>query len=1191
MLKRIFASLLGCSAVIASGVWPSHAPAQTRPTAGMMRFPDVSKDRIVFAYADDLWTVPREGGVASPLASPSGPELLPRFSPDGSAIAFVGNYDGLRDIYTIPAAGGMAERLTYHPADEFLCDWHPDGNSLIYSSNALSGLERQPHLMTVSLKAHGSTQLPVPYGTNGAISADGQWLAYTPHSHDWRTWKRYRGGMASDIWLFHLKNGAARQITDFEGTDSQPMWSGNWIYYLSDAGDEHRLNIWAFNPETSERKQVSKFDAYDCKWPSIGPGPDGQGEIVLQNGSHLYLLNLATGESKTVDVTIPGDRHRLRPTKVDASDFISSLGLSPHGKRVAAEARGDIWSLPAQKGSPRNLTRTSGVAERDPSWSPDGKWIAYLSDASGEYELHLTQSDGRGTNRTLTTDGKCFRYSPRWSPDSKYLTFTDKTGGLFLHAIDSGETKLIETDPYARQIEPNWSHNSQWLVYALQSNDVSPTSSLWVYQVKDGTKRRLTSGYFSDSNPVFDRKGEFVFFTSNRSFRSPQYEDLGTSFIYSGTEVLMAMPLRNDVKYPLSPRSDEESWKDEKKEKKEKEGEGDSSDEKKESEAGKDAAKPADDGQPPADKENGDQKPEDGDKESEKSDKGDADKPADESQDASDDSHDKDAKPESKEGKDDKGKPSEKSKEPKEFTIDFEEIESRAFQLPVGHGSFGNLAVNDRNQLIYSEFPRGGMFSEGGPGGGSIQLYDLHEEDPKPKAVVEGGGQFALSSDGKKLLIRRGPRGSFVVDAAPGQKLDKPIVTRGMAVVIDPRQEWKQLFHEAWRVERDFFYDPNMHGVDWKKVRDQYEAMLADCASRRDVSFVIGEMISELNVGHAYYQEGPAADEPNGNVGLLGCRFEAEGDAYKIAELYEGAPWDVDARNPLRLAGVKPGQYVLAVNEVPVTTQQDPYAYFQGLAGMTILLTVSDDAKLDPEDRQVVIDAMPNDSELRFRAWIEKNRKYVDEKTQGAVGYIYVVNTGVPGQNDLVRQYYAQLNKKALIIDDRWNGGGQIPTRFIEMLNRPATNFWAVRDGHDWTWPPDAHHGPKCMLINGMAGSGGDMFPALFRQAGLGKLFGMRTWGGLVGISGNPGLIDGSTVTAPTFAYYELDGTWGVEGHGVDPDVRVVDDPAELAKGADPQLDAAIAHLQQELRDHPFQPAARPAYPDRSKFGIAPSDK
>jgi len=1106
---------------------------QTQPNAAMLRYPDVSAKHIVFGYADDLWVVPKDGGQAVPLASPPGQETFPRFSPDGSTIAFVGNYEGNRDLYTIPVQGGVPVRVTHHPATETLCDWTPDGD-LLYYSNAFAGLRRQMQLLTVPATGGLPTRLPPPYGANGAISPDGKWLAYTPHTRDSRTWKRYRGGMATDIWLLNLDDRTSKKITDWEGTDSLPMWHGDDLYYLSDAGDDHRLNIWAYDTKREGRTQITQFDEYDVKWPSIGPGGAGGGEIVFQNGPDLHLLDLATRQVRSIPVTIPGDRPTIRPRDVDAGETLRGWDVSSTGKRAVLEARGDLWTVPAEKGSPRNLTRSSSTAERSPAWSPDGRWIAYFCDKTGEYELYITQSDGKGETKQLTTDGQAFRFSATWSPDSKYIVFDDKTGSLYLHTVETGETKLIDKEPWAGRSRVSWSHDSLWIAYTKGGDN--RLSSIWLYKTDTGEKHRVTSDMFEDTWPTFDRKGDYLFFASNRDFSSPVYEDIGSTFVYTNTDVLVAVPLRDEVGSPWAPKSDEETWGDEAKE---------------------------EDKDDNGDKANDDASADDGDEAED--DEGDAE------DDKGDDEEDDD-----------------KDQEKKPVVIELDGFEHRALQVPVKRGAFYNLAVSDKGKLIYTRGPARGTDDKP-----SIKIFDLEDDKKEEKTVLDDVQGFRISADGKKLLVRQDKK-MAIVDAKAGQKLDKPMSLSGMTARIDPREEWRQVFTDAWRIQRDFFYDPNMHGVDWPAVRERYGAMLDDCVSRSDVSFVIGEMIAELNVGHAYVMgSGDTEDEPEVAVGMLGADYELNDGAYRIIRIYEGAVWDLDGRGPLSMPGVdvKEGDYLLAVNGVPLDASKDPWAAFQGLAGKVVTLTVSDKPAMDDEARDVVVETLRDEATLRYRAWIERNRRHVEEKTGAKVGYIYVPNTSIDGQNDLIRQFYGQTDKGALIIDERWNGGGQIPTRFIELLNRPVTNYWARRDGRDATTPGDAHIGPKCMLINGLAGSGGDCFPYYFRQARLGKLIGMRTWGGLVGLSGNPGLIDGAYVSVPTFAFYETDGTWGVEGHGVDPDIEVVDDPALMVDGGDPQLDAAIEHMLAELERNPYVAPKRPAYPDRSGMGIRQEDK
>lgn len=1166
--------------VFFDGLAPRPCLADRTPHAAMMRYPDISATQVVFVYAGQLWLVPREGGLARPLARPPGDASFPRFSPDGQTIAFVANYDGNNDLYTIPVEGGVPTRVTFHPAGEILCDWTPDGR-LLFFARGYYDLNRQSHLLTVDAGGGLPERLPVPYGAVGAISPDGTTLAYTPHTTDFRTWKRYLGGMATDIWLLNLQDRAARRITDWEGTDSQPMWHGRAVYYISDAGPEHQLNIWVYDVDSGRREQVTRFDTFDVKWPAIGPGPDGGGEIVFQLGARLMRLDLKTRQAHDLPVRVPGDRPEVRPLRVDQAPRIEQADISPTGKRAVFEARGDIWTLPGRRGSSRNLTRSAGVAERMPSWSPDGRWIAYFSDATGEYELYVRPAYGSDEARQLTGAGRAddesaahrvYRYDPTWSPDGRYIAFTDKAGRLFLTTVESGATRLVDSDPWAARPELSWSHDARWLVYTRSAP--SRLSTLWVLNVESGQKTQLTSGIFSDHSPAFDRAGEYLYFATTRHFRGPIYADVGSTFVYANSELLVLVPLRTDAPSPLAPRSDEE--------------------------------RPRSTESQPA---HGDEEDADADAESD-------------SQPASRDT--------AKVGE------GEKSRAREPVRIDLDGFESRAVPLPVKPGRFDNLAVTAEGHLAYVRRPNKG--SDDKP---AIMLFDLkaateldeddenekeedeervavsaarpavaHDKDKGEKRVLADAGAFAVSADGRKMLVRSGEQWA-IIPAKPDQEISTAIDTGGMQAVIDPRAEWRQLLIEAWRIERDFFYDPNMHGIDWSAMRERYAAMLDDCATRADVGYVISELISELNVGHAYYFGETGPDAPKVSVGLLGADIVREGGAFRIREIYRGAPWDVDARGPLGQPGgmAATGDYLLAVDGQPISDLTSPWQAFQGLAGRTVTLTLSTEPKLvpttqpatrpadpsapRPAQRDVVVKLLTSeeDAALRYRAWVERNRAYVDRQTDGRVGYIHVPDTGVNGQNELFRQFYGQLHRAALIIDERWNGGGQIPTRFIELLNRPPTNYWDVRDGPSWPWPEDAHFGPKCMLINGLAGSGGDAFPYYFRQAGLGKLIGTRTWGGLVGISGNPSLIDGATVTAPTFAFYELDGTWGIEGWGVAPDIEVIDDPSKMQNGADPQLDAAIAHMLDELRTRPYVPPPTPAPPDRRGMGVLPADR
>ncbi|MFT4540893.1 MAG: tricorn protease-like protein/C-terminal processing protease CtpA/Prc [Planctomycetota bacterium] len=1213
----------------------SSASAFQDTAAGMLRYPDVSAESIVFVYANDLWLVSRNGGIASPLASPAGAERAPKFNIDGTRIAFNGNYEGNPDLYTTAVAGGLPSRVTHHPGYEMLWDWGSDGR-LLFSTSAMAGIARAPKMYSVAETGGLPQEFPVPYGQNGSLHSDGKRLAYTPNARDNRNWKRYRGGTASDVWIMDLESKQSRRVTDWEGTDTIPMWHGDTLYYASDRGPAHRLNIWKFTAD-GRHAQVTEFTDYDIKWPSIGPGDKGQGEIVFQNGSGIVLLDLASEVSRVIDVQVPGVRDSLRPQRIDTSDFIASARLSASGKRAVVEARGDIWTLPAKDGTPRNLTRSGGVAERAPSWSPDGRWVAYLSDRSGEYEVWITQSDGQGETRQLTKDTEGYKYDPTWSPDSNKIAFSDRSGSIFIHDLKADETKFVARHEAAEWGVPvRWSGDSRWLTWSHVGASAG-TSSIFVHDSTSGENRQLTSDMFSDDSPVFDRKGDYLYFVSGRNFRGQKQSAIDSNYVYEDNAVLLAVPLREDVENPWIHESDEEEWdgEDSETEDEESENDDDAADEDEDSADDSDSA--ADDGisgswsgslsipemgeltftmtleldndgslsgsvdvpemgesglsgtyDAESKTASGTISSDDGDSHSFDGSLGDGeldwvvDSPGGSAQmkgsraAASEDTDEDADEDEATEGK--KKKSKKKDVEPVE--IDFEGFERRALALPVKAGSFRSLAVNDKNQLLYAR--------RGEDGG--VKLFDLHADDPKETDVCTGRG-FGLSADGKQLMLMRDQKPA--IGKATAGSSPKSVITAGMDTRIDPSQEWPQLFDDTWRLYRDYFYAGNMHGVDWKAIHAQYRPMITACVSRNDVDFVLREMIAELNCGHTYVNGGPMERGSRVGVGLLGCDFTLEEGAYRIKNIVEGGIWDSDSRGPLSQHGVdvNEGDWLLAVNSIALDPAQDPWAAFVGLAGTIVELTVHDKPTLDDNVRRVRVKTIGSENSLRYRAWIESNRAHVFEQSNGRVGYIYVPNTTFQGRNDLFRQLYGQAHLDALIIDERWNAGGQFPNREVEALDRPRTNYWARRWGRSWPTPADSHQGPKCMLINRDAGSGGDMFPYLFKQAGLGKLIGTRTWGGLVGYSGSPQLIDGASLAIPSFGFYELDGSWGVEGHGVAPDIEVMDDPALMQDGGDPQLDAAIAQMLEELKTNAYQPPARPEMPDRSGMGLPESDR
>lgn len=1252
------ARIVAASGLPVSGQRPgAQQGAHGGDYAGMLRFPAVSDEHIVFSYGNDLWLVPREGGRAEPLASPPGQELFPRFSPDGKSVVFQGNYDGDRDLYTLPIGGGVPERLTHHPANELPTQWHESG--IVYHKNGTAGLGRQEEIFLLSADGGLPQRLPVPYGANGVLSADGQWLAYTPIQRDARTWKRYRGGMASDIWLFNVNTNESRQITDWEGTDSLPMWHDGSVYYVSDAGDDHRLNIWRYDVASGQRSQITNFTDNDVKFPSIHSGDNAA--IVFSLGTKLHLLDIAANEVRQVQVTIPGAKPAVRQRTVDAAGQIQAGGISSTGQRVVVEARGDIWTIPAENGPPRQITSTSRWAERNPSWSPSGRWIAFASDESGEYNIHVIQSDGGTEPRQLTDISGKYWMSMAWSPDSKTLLALDKSGEMYLIDIESGEASQFDKEPWANMTQVSWSPDSRYVAYA-KGGDNPLTGAIYIYDTDEGTIHQMTSGFFGDSSPAFSRDGKYLFYTSNREFTSPQYETVGSSFIYANTGRLIAVPLTEEVENPRLIEPDEETWEEDEPE----EDKADDADETAADEATDDEA--GDEGEDASDEPAADLSPVQGTWSGKATGLSALGLPQDEleytmyikqledgsfvgASESMGESSDYDsvtfdaatgklvttssqqginsrsegtldgdtitgtwsitgplegsgpftATRQSTEVPDGKiagaegGSSGGKKAEVEPTEIVFEGFEARGFMLPVPAGRFATLVSNNQGHLLYNSL---------GGGVPSVKLVDLSGDSIEEKTVVTGAQMVDISGDGKKILLAGQGNRWKIADARAGQSMSGAIQPSGLRKQLDPREEWRQLVQDAWRRHRDFFYVQNMHGVDWDAVYDHYSRMVDHAASREDVSFIIGEMIAELNVGHAYYWGGDVEGQPSENVGLLAVDFElvtqegedGEVSGYRIAKMYGGAPWDTDARNPLDVLGVEvsEGDFITHVNGIRIDTSKDPWAAFIGTAGQETTITVVSSLTGDEEavnERTYTIEPIGSDAAHRYRAWVEANRQYVQEASDGKIGYIHVPDTGVNGQNELFRQFYAQVDKEALIIDDRWNGGGQIPTRFIELLNRPRTNYWYRRDGKDWPWPYDSHQGPKAMLINGSAGSGGDMFPWLFKHNNLGPLVGQRTWGGLVGISTVPSLIDGGYTAVPNFGFYRADGTWGIEGHGVDPDIEVVDNPTDLANGDDPQIDAAVAYLLEAIEREGYQPPQRPQEPDRSGFGIDPADR
>ena len=1067
----------------------------------MLRFPDISAESIVFVFAGDLWTVPREGGLARRLSSPDGMEIFPKFSPDGKTIAFSANYDGNRDIYTVPTNGGVPTRLTHHSAAETVVEWYPDGKHILYRSDMTHPLERN-RFYKQSINGGLAEELPLGMAEFASFGPDENRIAFQFVSRAFRTWKRYRGGTAADLWLYDFKANTSEKITDDVANDELPMWHGNTVYFMSDRDKNMKYNIWAHDLQTKETRQVTRFDEYDIKFPSLGPDA-----IVFENGGQIYLLNLDDETYTPVAIQVPADLPKVRVQQKDVSGYVHSYDLSPSGKRALFEARGEIFTVPEEHGPIRNLTQTSDVAERYCSWSPDGKHVAYFSDRSGEYELCIRPGDGSGEEKQITSGGKTHRFNPIWSPDSKLIAFNDKTGRLFIVEIDDGSPVEVDKSDYSRIKTCSFSSDSRWLTYGKEVN--FGISSIMIYDIENQRVHQVTSDYYSDFNPVFDPDGEYLYFYSNRTFRSVR-GDMDRTWVYPNSTNLFAATLRDSVESIFKPRSDEEEVKED--------DEADSEDE----DEGKD-----DDG-------------EDGD----------------------DDEGDKD---------DDEAK----------VEIDFDNFERRIERIPPHIGNVGGLAAVS-GKVVYLVRPAAGS-AHGGQPSGALKYYDLEEREEK--TILSGISDYSVSADGKKVIYRSGTTYG-IIDLGEGKSVgDGSLPVGQMKAWIDPREEWQQIYTDMWRTERDYFYDPDMHGVDWEKMGNRYQALMPYVPNRGDLNYVIGELIAELCVSHAYAGGGDMERAETISVGLLGCDFELDkkNNAYRFKKIYEGASWDVETRSPLRRPGIEvnEGDYLLEVNGQPVDVSKDPWAYFQGLAGEVVALTINSEAETEGA-REVVVEPVTSERELRYRAWVEGNRQAVDKATDGRVGYVHVPNTAGRGQKELVRQYTPQRFKDGVIIDERFNEGGYVPDRLIEKLNRSPLNYWANRDFESDQSPGVHPAGELVMLADRFAGSGGDLFPEYFRLAGLGPIIGTRTWGGLVGISSNPRPIDNGFVSVPSFGYFNLDGEWQIEDHGVDPDYEIENLPHELAAGQDAQLEKGIEVILELIEKNPPKKVKKPAYPDRS---------
>lgn len=1068
---------------------------QGQISAKLMRYMDVSNTQITFVYGGDIWVVSKNGGLANQLTNSPGEESWPRFSPDGKSIAFTAQYHGNSDVYVMPSSGGIPTRVTYQSHFDRMVEWHPNGTHLLFASGRESGRQSFRQFYLVPKEGGFPEKLKVPYGELASYSPDGNHLAYITKITENYPFKRYRGGLTSDILIYDLQNNTAENVTNNTANDGKPAWLGDKVYFLSDQAPNMRLNIWMYDSKTKQSQQVTRFEDFDISFLSAGPS-----DLVFEAGGNLYLMDGKTQKYKTIAVNVVSDLSAEIPTAKNVSRNIVNMTASPGGKRVIFEARGELFNAPAKEGFTSNMTKSSGAFDRDPAWSPNGKHIAFWSDRSGEYEVYVQKSDGSNPAKVLTKRGKGFGYTLHWSPDSKMIAFIDETNTIYLLDANSGSLKTVGNNSW--NIGHNgrfgytisWSPDSKWLAYTQGLDNAN--SAIFLYDVEKGTAHQATSGFYDDNGPVFSTDGKYLFYLTDRSF-TPAYSDMGDgTWVYPNATQIVALSLSKDTPSLLEARNDEASIKEEEKKEKKKE-----------------------------------------------------------------------------EGK-------EKKEEKNATKIDFEDLETRLTILPPKAGNIGGIAAFD-GKIVYLRFPNTGS------GGRSASLVLYNFKDRKESPVMENVNGVTLSADGKMLLVRSGRKYGFI-KPAPKQKITKPIPTDGLVMDLVPKEEWRQIFNDTWRRHRDFFYDPNMHQVDWNAMRKRYGALIEDARTRWDVTNIQSNLAAELSAGHTYTGGGDVEGVRRRETGFLGIDWEQVNGLYRIKRIVKPAVWDTEVRSPFDKPGikVKTGDFILAVNGIALDSKKDPYAAFENLSGKTVELSVSTSGqKADAE--KVIVKCLRQGEEinLRYLEWIENNRKMVDKLSDGQLGYVYMSNTAGRGQLELVRMYYGQLDKKGFIIDERFNGGGQLADRFLELLQRPVVYNLHWRHGRDHTHPIKTNTGPVGMLINGWAGSGGDGLPWAFQELKAGPIVGERTLGILVGPATGHRLIDGGRITVPGARLYDNDGHWFWEGQGVAPDIEVWDDPNILVQGRDPQVERVVKEVMNLMQSNPAVATPAPALEDRTAKG------
>ncbi len=1052
----------------------------------MLSQPAISANHIAFIYAEDLWVANPDGSQPKRLTVDEGIESTPFFSPDGKLIAFSAQYDGNTDVYVIPVDGGIPKRLTWHPAPDLVRGFTPDGKLVLFVSPRNTFSNRYAKLFTVPVIGGNETQLEIPNAYDATYSLDGKYMAYTPLTEVFKQWKHYRGGSIATILLFSFADRSVVTIPKPEGgcNDTQPVWMGDKIYFRSDRNGE--FNLFSYDIASKDVKQLTEYKDF----PVLNAS-GGDGKVVFEQAGYLNIFDPATTSAKKLTIGIAADLLELRPRFVKGSNYIRWADISPSGSRVVFDFRGDIITAPAEKGDYRNITQTPGAHEKFPAWSPDGKSVAYFSDASGEYQLYIKAQDGKGDPKIFNLNGAGFYAYPKWSPDSKKINFVDNSRSLYVLDIASAAiTKVDADDLYTpdafRDIAGNWSADSKWIAYTKVLS--TQFQQVYLYSLTEQKSFPVTDGLSDASEPRFDRSGKYLYFFASTD-AGPVINWFDQSSIdFRKTNSIYLVTLQKSTISPFAKESDEEKVK------------------------------------------------------------------ADTAQEAK--------------------KPNPEAEKNKDLKIDWDGLQDRIVDIPLKAGNYTQLGVDNSGDLLYVSHIDGGA--------GTMHKYNFKKRADNEVIELDN---YVLTADGKKMLYKKGD--SWIIANAG----DKPEPGKGMInvgdieVKIDPAAEWANMFDEAWRVNRDYFYDPGMHGVNWAAMKKKYAVFLPDLACRSDLNILIQWMCSELSVGHHRVENfGDRMYTPKMiHGGLLGVDYTMANNRYRLKKIYGGLNWNPTLRSPLTEPGVnaKEGDYLLAVNGANVTAGDNIYQYFENTAGKIVELTIGPNPGYEGS-RVVKVVPVDNEFALRNRDWVENNLRKVTEATHGQVAYVYVPNTAEAGHDYFKRYFYPQANRKAIIVDERFNGGGDLADYYINLLLNPQQAYWHMRYGKDLKSPSASIQGPKVMIIDENAGSGGDMLPWMFRKFKVGTLVGKRTWGGLVGILGYPEFIDGGDVTAPNVGIWTKDG-FIVENVGIPPDIEVEQTPSDVIAGKDPQLEKAIEVALEQLKDNPQTDPVRPPFPIKVK--------